>query len=177
VTPEEARQAARDDARRAISLARETKGSVEEAKPKELTEDLLGGPDPGGPGSTARRLVSDWREGLHIAAGISDGSRRAHEAGGEVWKAYGAALDEALEEANVTLVPTWRSAEDDRIVRSLYVIDRNRFPEAVSGVRTRTEEGIEYTWEGDVQRAFGAPRRGLLARLRGRRFRWRGRAP
>jgi hypothetical protein len=33
-----------------------------------------------------------------------------------------------------------------------------------------TADGIDYTWEGDVQRAFTASRRGLLDRLKsGRR--------
>jgi hypothetical protein len=69
----------------------------------------------------------------------------------------------------VTLIPTWYSDERDRIVRGLYVVDRNRFPEAATGMRTMTDGGVEYTWEGDVQRAFRAPRRGFLDRLRSRR--------
>ena len=70
----------------------------------------------------------------------------------------------------MTLIPTWYSDERDRIVRGLYVVDRNRFPEAAAGMRTMTEEGIEYTWEGDVQRAVqGARVRGFLKRLKSRR--------
>jgi hypothetical protein len=86
-----------------------------------------------------------------------------------VWAAYGAALDAGLSDANVTLVPTWHSDERDRVVRGLYVVDRNRFPEAAEGMRTMTEGNITYTWEGDVQRAFRAPRRGFLNRLKSRR--------
>ena len=68
----------------------------------------------------------------------------------------------------MTLIPTWYSDERDRIVRGLYVVDRNRFPDAAAGMRTMTEDGIDYTWEGDVQRAFRAPRRGFLKRLKSR---------
>ena len=125
--------------------------------------------DPGRPGSPARRLVSGWQGAGHVAAGVSEEAQRAEEAGGEVWAAYGAALDAGLSDANVTLIPTWYSDERDRIVRGLYVVDRNRFPDAAAGMRTMTEDGIDYTWEGDVQRAFRAPRRGFLKRLKSRR--------
>jgi hypothetical protein len=67
------------------------------------------------------------------------------------------------------LIPTWYSDERDRIVRGLYVVDRNRFPEAAAGMRMMTENDIDYTWEGDVQRAFKAPRRGFLDRMKSRR--------
>ena len=113
--------------------------------------------------------MSGWQGAGHIAAGVSDEAHRAAEAGDEVWAAYGAALDAGLSDANVTLVPTWHSDERDRIVRGLYVVDRNRFPEPASGMRMMTEDGIDYTWEGDVQRAFRAPRVGLLGRLKSRR--------
>ena len=127
---------------------------------EEPRTDLFAGPDPGRPGSPARRLVSGWRGGGHIAAGVSEEARRAEEAGGEVWAAYGAAFDAGLSDANVTLIPTWYSDERDLIIRGLYVVDRNRFPDAAAGMRTKTKDGIDYTWEGDVQRAFRAPRRG-----------------
>ena len=86
-----------------------------------------------------------------------------------MWAAYGEAFDASLSDANVTLIPTWYSDERDRIIRALYVVDRNRFPEAAPGMRTMTEDGIAYTWEGDVQRAFRAPRQGFLNRLKSRR--------
>jgi hypothetical protein len=164
MTADEARSAGRRDAERAVALARE-----EPAAPEEPHTDLFAKPDPGRPGSPARRLVSGWRGGGHIAAGVSEDAHRAEEVGDEVWSAYGAAFDAGLTGANVTLIPTWYSDERDRIVRGLYVVDRNRFPEAAAGMRTMTEDGIEYTWEGDVQRAFRAPRRGFLHRLKSRR--------
>jgi hypothetical protein len=166
VTPDEARDAGRRDAQQAVALAREEPDGTEREGP---SADLTTEPDPGRPGSPARRLVSGWRDEGHVAAGISEEARRAEEAGGEVWAAYGSALDARLSEANVTLIPTWYSDERDRIARGLYVVDRNRFPKAAAGMRTMTQDGIDYTWEGDVQRAFTAPRRGFLERLRSRR--------
>ncbi|MEK6327572.1 MAG: hypothetical protein AABM66_08635 [Actinomycetota bacterium] len=169
MTADEARLAGRRDAERAVALAREEPDETEAAAPEEPPTDLFVDLDPGRPGSAARRLVSGWRAAGHIAARVSEEAQRAAEAGGEVWAAYGAALDAGLSDANVTLIPTWYSDERDRIVRGLYVVDRNRFPEAAAGMRTMTEKGIEYTWEGDVQRAFRAPPRGFLKRLKSRR--------
>ena len=169
MTADEARSAGRRDAERAVALAREEPEGTEGAAREEQGADLFADLDPGRPGSPARRLVSGWRGAGHIAAGVSEEAQRAEAAGGEVWAAYAAALDAGLSDANVTLLPTWHSDEHDRIVRGLYVVDRTRFPEAAAGMRTKTEDGIDYTWEGDVQRAFRAPRRGLLERLRSRR--------
>ena len=169
MTADEARLAGRRDAERAVALAREEPDGTEAPAPEEPRTDLFAEPDPGRPGSPARRLVSGWRGEGHIAAGVSEEARLAAEAGDEVWAAYGAALDAGLRDANVTLIPTWHSDDRDRIIRGLYVVDRNRFPEAASGMRTMTENGIDYTWEGDVQRAFRARRRGFLDRLKSRR--------
>ncbi len=169
MTADEARSAGRRDAERAVALAREEPDETETTAREEPRADLFAGPDPGRPGSVARRLVSGWRGTGHIAAGVSEEAQRAEEAGGEVWAAYGAALDAGLSDANVTLIPTWYSDERDRIIRGLYVVDRNRFPDAAAGMRTKTEDGIDYTFEGDVQRAFRAPRRGLLTRRKSRR--------
>jgi hypothetical protein len=169
MTADEARSAGRRDAERAVALAREEPDETEAGVREEPPTDLFAELDPGRPGSPARRLVSGWRGAGHIAAGVSKEARRAEEAGNEVWAAYGAALDAGLSDANVTLIPTWYSDERDLIIRGLYVVDRNRFSEAAAGMRTMTEDGIEYTWEGDVQRAFRAPRRGLLDRLKSRR--------
>ena len=171
MTADEARLAGRRDAERAVALAREEPDGAEAPAREEPRTDLFAEPDPGRPGSPARRLVSGWRGEGHIAAGVSEEARRAEEAGDEVWAAYGAALDAGLRDANVTLIPTWHSDERDRIIRGLYVVDRNRFPEAAPGMRTMTEDGIDYTWEGDVQRAFRPPRRGFLDRLKSRRRR------
>ncbi len=167
VTADEARSAGRRDAERAVALAREEPDGTDVGE--ESSTDLLDEPDPGRPGSPARRLVSGWRDEGHIAAGISEEARRAEEVGGEVWAAYGAALDGMLSDTNVTLIPTWYSDKRDRIVRGLYVVDRNRFPKPAAGMRTMTHDGIDYTWEGDVQRAFSAPHRGFLDRLKSRR--------
>jgi hypothetical protein len=173
MTADEARLAGRRDAERAVALAREepeeTEASAPSEAPTEAPPDLFAEPDPGRPGSPARCLVSGWQGAGHIAAGVSEEARRAAEAGDEVWAAYGSALDAGLSDANVTLIPTWYSDQRDRIVRGLYVVDRNRFPEPAAGMRMMTEDGIDYTWEGDVQRAFGAPRQGLLRRLKSRR--------
>jgi hypothetical protein len=169
MTADEARSAGRRDAARAVALAREQPDGTEAVAGEEPRTDLFAEPDPGRPGSPARRLVSGWRGGGHIAAGVSEEAHRAEEAGDEVWAAYGAAFDAGLSDANVTLIPTWYSDERDRIIRGLYVVDRNRFPEAAAGMRTKAEDGIDYTWEGDVQRAFRAPRRGFLDRLQSRR--------
>jgi hypothetical protein len=169
MTADEARSAGRRDAERAVALAREEPDEAEAAPREEPRTDLFAEPDPGRPGSPARRLVSGWGGGAHIAAGVSEEARRAEEAGDEVWAAYGAAFDAGLSDANVTLIPTWSRDESDRIIRGLYVVDRNRFPEAAAGMRTMTEGGVEYAWEGDVQRAFRAPRRGFLDRLKSRR--------
>lgn len=173
MTADEARLAGRRDAERAVALAREepeeTEASAPSEAPTESPTDLFAEPDPGRPGSPARRLVSGWQGAGHIAAGVSEEARRAAEAGDEVWAAYGSALDAVLSDANVTLIPTWYSDQRDRIVRGLYVVDRNRFPEPAAGMRMMTEDGIDYTWEGDVQRAFRAPRQGLLRRLKSRR--------
>ena len=169
MTADEARSAGRRDAERAVALAREEPDGPEAAAPEEPRTDLFGEPDPGRPGSPARRLVSGWAGQGHIAAGLSEEAHRASEAGDEAWAAYGAALDAGLSDANVTLIPTWYSDERDRIIRGLYVVDRNRFPEAAAGMRMMTEDGVDYTWEGDVQRAFRAPRRGFLDRLKSRR--------
>jgi hypothetical protein len=169
MTADEARSAGRRDAERAVALAREEPDPTEVAAAEEPDPDLFAAPDPGRPGSPARRLHSGWRGAGHVAAGLSEEARRAEEAGGQVWAAYGAALDAGLRDANVTLLPTWYSDERDQIVRGLYVVDRNRFPDAATGMRTMTQDGIDYTWEGDAQRAFRAPRRGLLDRLRSRR--------
>jgi hypothetical protein len=169
MTADEARFAGRSDAERAVALAREEPDETEAVAGEEPRADLFAELDPGRPGSPARRLVSGWRGGRHVAAGISEEAQRAQEASGEVWAAYGAALDAGLSDANVTLIPTWYSDERDQIARGLYVVDRSRFPDAAAGMRTMTEDGIDYTWEGDVQRAFRAPRRGLLKRLRSRR--------
>lgn len=169
MTAEEARSAGRRDAERAVALAREEPNEAEAGAPEETPTDLFAQPDPGRPGSPARRLVSGWRGAGHVAAGVSEDAQRAAEAGDQIWAAYGSALDTGLSDANVTLIPTWYSDERDRIVRGLYVVDRNRFPEPAAGMRMMTEDGIEYTWEGDVQRAFRAPRRGLLDRLKSRR--------
>ena len=153
-----------------MALARQEADESDRAGGEEQSTEPFAEPGPGKAGSPARRLVSGWNAAGHIAAGISDEARRAQQAGGDVWAAYGAALDRGLGEANVTLIPTWYSDERDRIVRGLYVVDRNRFPNAAAGMRTMTADGIDYTWEGDVQRAFTAPRRGLLNRLKsGRR--------
>jgi hypothetical protein len=168
MTAEEARSAGHSDAEHAIALAREEPDGTEAAAGEEST-DLLAGTDSERPGSPARRLVSGWAGEGHVAAGISQEARMAEEAGDEIWAAYAAALDLGLSNANVNLIPTWYSDERDRIVRGLYVVDRNRFPEAVAGVRTMTQDGVDYTWEGDVQRAFRSPRRGLLDRLKSRR--------
>lgn len=169
MTADEARAAGRRDAERAVALAREEPDETEAAAPEEPSTELFAQPDPGRPGSPARRLVSGGMGARHVAAGVSEDAQRAAEAGDEVWAAYGAALDAGLSDANVTLIPTWYSDERDRIVRGLYVVDRNRFPEPAAGMRMMTEDGIDYTWEGDVQRAFRAPRRGLLDRLKSRR--------
>jgi hypothetical protein len=169
MTADEARSAACRDAERAVALAREEPDGTEAAAHEEPRTDLFAELDPGRPGSPARRLVSGWRGAGHIAAGLSEEAHEAEEAGDDVWSAYGTALDAGLSDANVTLIPTWYSDERDWIVRGLYVVDRNRFPEAAAGMRTMTEDGIEYTWEGDVQRAFRAPRRGFLDRLKSRR--------
>ena len=169
MTADEAQSAGRRDAERAVALAREEPDETETTAREEPGPDLFAGPDPRRPGSVARRLVSGWRGAGHIAAGVSEEAQRAEEAGGEVWAAYGAALDAGSSDANVTLIPTWHSDDHDRMIRGLYVVDRNRFPDAAAGMRTKTEEGIDYTFEGDVQRAFRAPRRGLLARLKSRR--------
>jgi hypothetical protein len=168
MTADEARSAGRRDAERAVALAREEPDGTEPAR-EEARPELFAEPDPGRPGSPARRLVSGWRGEGHIAAGVSEEAHRAAEAGAEVWAAYGAALDAGLSDANVTLIPTWYSDERDWIIRGLYVVDRNRFREAATGMRTMTEDGIDYTWEGDVQRAFRAPRQGFLDRLKSRR--------
>jgi hypothetical protein len=168
MTTDEARVAGRRDAERTVALAREEPEGEAGALDAPSAE-LFGELDPGRPGSPARRLVSDWAGEGHIAAGLSEEAQRAQDAGGEVWAAYGAALDAALNDANVTLIPTWYSDERDRIVRSLYVVDRNRFPDAATGMRMRSEDGVDYTWEGDVQRAFRAPRRSLRDRLKSRR--------
>jgi hypothetical protein len=169
MTADEARSTGRRDAERAVALAREEPVGTEAAAHEEPRTDLFAEPDPGRPGSPARRLVSGWRGEGHIAAGVSEEAHRAEQAGGEVWAAYGAAFDAGLSDANVTLIPTWYSDERDRIIQGLYVVDRNRFPEAAAGMRTMTEDGIDYTWEGDVQRAFRASRRGFLDRLKSRR--------
>jgi hypothetical protein len=169
MTVEEARSAGRRDAERAVALAREEPDPTEATAAEEPKTDLFAAPDPGRPGSPARRLLSGWRGAGHVATGLSDEARRAEQAGGEVWAAYGAALDAGLRDANVTLLPTWYSDERDQTVRGLYVVDRNRFPDAATGMRTMTQDGIDYTWEGDAQRAFRAPRRGLLDRLKTRR--------
>jgi hypothetical protein len=169
MTTDEARCAGRRDAERVVALAREEPDGTDVAVGEESGTDLFPEPDSGRPGSPARRLVSGWHGEGHIAAGISGEARRAEEAGDEVWAAYGAAFDGGLSDANVTLIPTWYSDERDRIVRGLYVVDRNRFPEPAAGMRTMKEGGVEYTWEGDVQRAFRATRRGLLDRLKSRR--------
>ena len=167
MTVDEARSAGRRDAERAVALARE-----EPDEPKQLPpRSRLPTSSPTGSGET--RLAGAAPRfrlagGGHIAAGVSEEAHRAEEAGGEVWAAYGAAFDAGLSDANVTLIPTWYSDERDWIVRGLYVVDRNRFPDAAAGMRTMTEKGIEYTWEGDVQRAFRAPRRGFLNRLKSR---------
>jgi hypothetical protein len=168
MTVEDARSAGRRDAERAVALAREEPDGPDAATREEPPTDLFAELDPGRPGSPARCLVSSWRSAGHVAAGVSEEAHRAQEAGDEVWAAYGAAFDAGLSQANVTLIPTWYSDERDRIVRGLYVVDRNRFPEAAAGMRTMTEDGIDYTWEGDVQRAFRPPRRGLLHRLKSR---------
>jgi hypothetical protein len=169
MTADEARSAGRRDAERAVALAREEADGTEAPVAEDPSTDLFPELDPGRPGSPARRLVSGRLGGGHVAASVSEEAHRAEDAGGEVWAAYGAALDTGLSDANVTLVPTWYSDERDRVVRGLYVVDRNRFPEAASGMRTMTEDGVVYTWEGDVQRAFRAPRRGFLDRLKSRR--------
>ena len=169
MTADEARSAGRRDAERAVALAREQPDGTEAAAREEPRIDLFAQLDPGRPGSPARRLVSGWEGAGHIAAGISEEAHRAEDAGDEAWAAYGAAFDAALSDANVTLIPTWYSDERDWVIRGLYVVDRNRFPEAVAGMRTMTEDGIDYTWEGDVQRAFRAPRPGFLDRLKSRR--------
>jgi hypothetical protein len=169
MTADEARSAGRRDAERAVALARDEPDGTETTAREEAQTDLFAKPDPGRPGAPARRLVSDWRSGRHIAAGVSEEAHRAEQAGDEVWAAYGAAFDAGLTDANVTLIPTWYSDERDRIIRGLYVVDRNRFPEAAAGMRAMTEDGIDYTWEGDVQRAFRAPRRSFLDRLKSRR--------
>jgi hypothetical protein len=169
MTTEEARFAGHRDAERAVALAQEEADGTEAAAREERSTDLFAELDPGGPGSPARRLISGWRGTGHVAAGISEEAHRAEEAGEEVWAAYGAALDAGLSDANVTLIPTWYSDERDRTIRGLYVVDRNRFPVAAAGMRTMVEDGIDYTWEGDVQRAFRAPHRGFLDRLKSRR--------
>jgi hypothetical protein len=168
MTADEARSAGHSDAEHAIALAREEQDETEAAPSKEPTGGFAE-PDSERPGSPARRLVSGWDGEGHVAAGISQEARRAQEAGDETWAAYAAALDAGLSNANVSLIPTWYSDERDRIVRGLYVVDRNRFPEAVAGVRTMTKDGVDYTWEGDVQRAFRSPRRGFLDRVKLRR--------
>jgi hypothetical protein len=169
MTADEAGRAGSRDAERAVALAREEPDGTEAATSAEPPTDLFAGPAPGKPGSPARRLVSGWRGEGHIAARVSEEAHRAAEAGGEVWAAYAAAFDAGLSDANVSLIPTWYSDERDWIIRGLYVVDRNRFPEAAAGMRTMTEDGVDYTWEGDVQRAFRAPRRGFLDRLKSRR--------
>src|SRR3954453_3485262 len=169
MTADQAGSAGRRDAERAVALAREEPDGPEAPAPEEPCTDLFAEPDPGRPGSPARRLVSGWRGEGHIAAGLSEEARRAEEAGEEVWAAYGAALDAGLRDANVTLIPTWYSDERDRIIRGLYVVERTRSPEAAAGMRMMTEDGVDYTWEGDVQRAFRGPRRGFLDRLKSRR--------
>lgn len=169
MTLDEAGSAGQRDGERAVALAREEADETHRPGGEVPSTDLYGEPGPGKPGSPARRLVSGWSADGHIATGISDEARRAAQAGGEVWAAYGTALDRELRNANVTLIPTWYSDERDRVVRGLYVVDRNRFPNAAPGMRTMTKDGIDYTWEGDVQRAFTAPRRGFLDRLRSSR--------
>ena len=169
MTADEARSAGRRDAERAVALAREEPARTGVAAREEPRTDPFAELNPGRPGSPARRLVSGWHGEGHIAAGISEEAHRAEEAGEEVWSAYGTAFDAGLSDANVTLIPTWYSDEHDRMTRGLYVVDRSRFPEAAGGMRTMTEGGIDYTWEGDVQRAFRAPRRAFLDRLKSRR--------
>ena len=171
MTADEARLAGRRDAERAVALAREEPDETEAPAREEPRDRPLrrAGSGEAGLAGSAPGFRLAWAG--HVAAGVSEEARRAEEAGDEVWAAYGAALDAGLRDANVTLIPTWHSDERDRIIRGLYVVDRNRFPEAAPGMRTMTEEGIDYTWEGDVQRAFRAPRRGFLDRLKSRRRR------
>ena len=169
MTADEARSAGRRDAERAVALAREEPDETEAGAPEEPPDRPLRRADPGRPGSPARRLVSASQRCGTRRRGRLGGGAAGREAGDEVWAAYGAALDAGLSDANVTLIPTWYSDERDRIVRGLYVVDRNRFPEPAAGMRMMTEDGIDYTWEGDVQRAFRAPRRGFPERLKSRR--------
>lgn len=167
---EDARDAARRDAEHAIALAREQPEGIKVEMTTGPAGDLLGEPDAGRPGTPARRLTRPGRrfDGLPVGARISDDARRAVEAG--LWDTYGEVLDQALQAANVALMLTFYAPGDSHgaLRYELYVVDRDRFPEA-NTVRGMREEGVNFTWELDVHKAFGPRRRGLLDRFRRRR--------
>jgi len=180
VSPEDARAWGKRDAQRAIELSRETvDDELAGIEVVSLPARAMGWPDPGGPGSSARRLCSDWEdttedgiyigpEDLPIAGRISPEAAKAARSGEAVWGAYWDAFELEFRRANVALVLTYFDHPYEHThIRSMYVVDNDRFPvwngEELMGFQEDGDSLIEETY---VQDAYLPEKKSVGERLR-----------
>jgi hypothetical protein len=180
VSVKDARAWGKRDGQRAVELARETEDDDELAviETVSLSARVMGWPDPGRPGSVARRLCSDWddttEEGIYvgpedlpIAGRISSEAAKAAKSGGPAWDGYWDALELELRRANVALLVTYFDHPYEHThIRSLYVVDNDRFPiwngKELVGF---AEDGSNLIEEICVQEAYLPVKKGIGERL------------
>lgn len=176
---EDAKAWGKRDAQRAIELARETDDELAGIEVVSFPARSMGWPDPGRPGSPARRLCSDWddttEEGIYagpedlpIAGRISSEAAKAARSGGAAWDAYWDALELELRRANVALLVTYFDHPYERThIRSMYVVDNDRFPvwngKELMGFQEDEDTLIEETY---VQEAYLPEKKSIGERLR-----------
>lgn len=165
------------DGERAVALAKEEWDS--EIEVVRFPADAMGLPDPGEPGTTARRLCSDWDdttdEGIYVGPrDLPIGGRISKEAGetarsaDHVWDAYWDAFELTLRRANVALLLTYFDTEERSHLRSLYVVDNDRFPVwNGKNLMGYTEDGDTLIEETHVQIAYLPEKRTIRDKVRG----------
>lgn len=174
---EQAVACGRRDGARAVDLAKEEWDS--ELEVARLPAHVMGLPDPGEPGTVARRLCSDWDDttdqgiyvgprDLPIGGRISNEAGKAARSADHVWDAYWDAFELTLRRANVALLLTYFDTEERSHLRSLYVVDNDRFPvwngKNLTGY---TEDGDTLIEETCVQIAYLPETRRIRDKIRG----------
>jgi|GEM_PF-2700476 len=177
VTASKAREWGKRDGTKAVALAKE------EAPPGPGIEivnlaPLLGCPDAGEPGSPARRLCSQWEyvnQGIYFGpdvplnALISKEAQYCFQASDPLAQTYWDAVELELRRADVQLLATYYiHLYENTEIRSLYVVDLDRFPVwNGKNIEGATEDGDIIIDETFVQKAYLPEKPGTLKRLGG----------
>lgn len=144
----------------------------------QLPAQAMGHPDPGEPGSSARRLCSDWDstiEGVYVGprdlplgGRISPEAAKSARESEDAWDIYWDSFELTLRRANVVLLATYFDHPvENTHIRSLYVVDNDRFP-IWNGKRLKgfVEGGDTLIEETYVQDAYLPQKPSLAERLR-----------